>query len=86
MEDKDWRLCGSKDHLHGLTLKKSAFRGNIKNDHEHCELCWEKFGEGDGMLREGYCTLDSYHWVCEECFDDLKDHFKWRVQWEDQKT
>jgi hypothetical protein len=37
------------------------------------------YKECDGTLHEGYCTIDNYHWICETCFHDFKDMFKWKV-------
>ena len=43
--------------------------------HEHCEFCWDKaMTDTEGIF---YCTDDMYTWVCEGCFDDFKDDFRW---------
>ena len=49
-------------------------------DHDHWSFCWTKFAMEDypGVLHDGYCTLDEYHWICSQCFDDFKDLFDWR--------
>ena len=31
------------------------------------------------VLHEGYATEGNYHWICEQCFEDFKDLFAWRV-------
>lgn len=49
-------------------------------DHEHCAFCWEKFAEQKGCLRAGYATEDGRHWICPECFQDLRGRFGWQVQ------
>lgn len=41
----DWRLTDQMDYLYKATLMKAKFRRAGSNDHEHCEFCWEKFGE-----------------------------------------
>ena len=76
---KDWRITNQMNYLHGATLKKAAFIATAKNDHEHCEFCWDKFGESEGLLKSGYRTLDSYHWVCNECFLDFQERFEWKL-------
>ena len=38
-----------------------------------------KFGESKEMLHSGYCTIDKYRWICEQCFQDFKDQFEWQV-------
>ena len=75
----DWRLTNQMAYLYRATLKKAVFQRTATNDHEHCEFCMEKFGEGDGLLKSGYCTLDRYHWICEECFQDFQVQFEWRL-------
>lgn len=75
----DWRLTNQMDYLFRATLKKELFRGSKTNDHAHCEFCWDKFGEREGLLKEGYCTLDKYRWICNECFRDFHKDFDWRI-------
>ena len=45
--------------------------------HEHCDFCWEK-AETDKECTF-YCTKNMEHWVCEECFCDFCEQFKWQV-------
>ena len=33
----------------------------------------------DGVLHEGYCTLDDYRWICARCFADFQELFDWRL-------
>jgi hypothetical protein len=30
-------------------------------------------------LHEGYATQDDYFWICERCFQDFRDKFRWKV-------
>jgi len=30
-------------------------------------------------LHQGYTTEDEQHWVSEECFQDFKETFSWKV-------
>ena len=78
--NNDWRINDHQKYLHGIALKKTTFKESAKNDHEHCELCWEKFSNNDGDAHEGYCTLNNYYWICEECFKDFCDLFNWTIQ------
>ena len=73
----DWRLTNQMNFLFRATLKKASFQKTATNNHEHCEFCWDKFGEAAGLLKEGYCTLDGYHWICNECFRDFRKQFEW---------
>lgn len=75
----DWRLTNQIDYMEGVKLKRSHFPEDTKSDHEHCEFCWEKFDINDDSLKDGYCTLDGYRWICNECFEDFKEMFKWDV-------
>ena len=77
---KDWRLTNQMNYLHGATLKKAEFKVSPVNDHEHCEFCFDKFGESEGLQKSGYCTLDGYHWVCNECFQDFHEKFEWHLE------
>jgi len=76
MSNNDWRITNQANYLHEKQLIHTKYRV-IRDiwDHDHCEFCWEKFLEND----LAYCTLDQYHWVCESCFKDFKDSFKWLI-------
>ena len=43
-------------------------------------FCWDKISEEKEDLNFGYCMEDEHHWVCETCFNDFKDMFKWKVE------
>ena len=75
----DWRLTNQSKYLLGKNLKKAYFPHDSKNDHEHCEFCWAKFGINEECLSHGYTTIDGYHWICEQCFLDFKYLFNWKV-------
>lgn len=49
-------------------------------DHEHCAFCWDKFSENSEDLNKGYCTLDKKYWICEDCFNDFKEMFNFKVE------
>ncbi len=36
--------------------------------------------ESSEVLREGYCTEDSRHWICDGCFKDFKEKFGFLVK------
>lgn len=38
-----------------------------------------RIGEGEGIRRSGYCTLDRYRWICQACFQDFQEQFEWRL-------
>ena len=76
---KDWRLTNQKNYLYRALLRKADFKASEDNDHEHCEFCWDKFGEQEGLLKSGYCTLNKYHWICNECYRDFQEEFEWKL-------
>jgi hypothetical protein len=83
-DDTDWRLRGQENYLAGAKLVHRAYRQYAANrqwDHDHCAFCWAKFMVGDSldMLHEGYATEDDYHWICESCFEDFREQFKWTL-------
>jgi len=84
VDSSDWRLQGQERYLKGVELHWCAYRrypDNLDWDHDHCQFCWAKFMVEDfpDAMHEGYCTLDEYHWICSQCFEDFKDMFAWRV-------
>ena len=75
-----WYILESrrKDYLHNKTLYRRDYPCRA-GEHEHCEFCFAKFGNAEGLLQSGYCTLDKYHWVCDECYRDFHAQFEWTV-------
>jgi hypothetical protein len=83
--DKQWRIDNAK-RLKGLKLQFLPYTKRSESwDHDHCAACWGKFAEFEGpdILHEGYATCDDYpkgaryEWICQTCFDDLKDDMQW---------
>ena len=65
-------------YLGGLTFVKKVFVACEDNDHEHCELCWDKFSEATSDLHEGFCSIGKYQrWVCCDCFKQNQDLYDW---------
>lgn len=78
---EDWRLQGQERYLQGATLRRKAWLGSNESwDHDHCAFCGSKFVERPGDLREGYATVDEYHWICASCFSSFRDRFEWKVE------
>lgn len=44
--------------------------------HTHCEFCREK--ALTDKVCTFYCTEDMNYWVCEECFRDFQNKFRWQ--------
>jgi hypothetical protein len=76
----DWRRQGQEQYLAGATLHRREWVA-IRDDwdHDHCEFCGSKFSKDEHDQHVGYVTSDGYRWVCEECFDDFHEEFRWRV-------
>jgi hypothetical protein len=82
VEQSDWRLTHQENYLSGVALTRRPWRESRPGwDHDHCAFCWAKFAAFDGpdILREGWTTIDEYHWVCDQCFVDFRDRFGWQV-------
>lgn len=84
MIDKDdWRLRGQEEYLMHKTFAFETYSETQNSKHEHCEFCWHKFMENcegvEDCSEAGYCTLDHKYWVCEECYEDFKNNFKWII-------
>lgn len=79
--DKKWYIIEyeEKDYLHN---KKLILRKFIDDgcDHEHCELCWNKFSNYSEDLHFGYFEPTSKSWICETCVNDFKELFRWTIE------
>ena len=77
MKNKDWRITNQKKYLDGAELI-SVDTTQMESDHEHCVFCWEKVLKGDKESKF-YATPNLKHWICENCFNDFKNEFKWTI-------
>lgn len=81
----DWRLSNGGKYLEGLSWSWKPYKSYRENwDHDHCEMCMMKFTitsdyEKDD-LTEGYSSSDNYRWLCEKCFNDFKETYKWEIK------
>jgi transposase-like protein len=75
----DWRLQGQERFLAGVRLYWIPYRPSRQSEHEHCEFCSRQFSADPEDLNEGYATKDRYHWVCQSCYDDFREQFKWTL-------
>ena len=74
-KEQDWRLIGHEDYLYDKKWLHRQYR--IKSalwDHDHCILCFEKF---DRESQAAYCTINEQLWLCEQCFADFREKFRW---------
>jgi len=81
--ESDQAQTGQEKYLSGVTLVRRQWRESRPGwDHDHCEFCLAKFGDErlPDVLREGWTKLNEYRWICDTCFSDFKDQFKWHIQ------
>lgn len=78
MKQNDWRLTNQMNYLYQKTLTLIPFTPDREGwEHEHCAFCSERIETGG---QKAYATLDRYHWICQDCFNDFKEQFQWSVK------
>ena len=77
----DWRLQGQEKYLKDAVLQKKKYESYRNGwDHDHCEFCSAKFTEDIlDTLHIGYVTNKNYHWICEDCYEEFKALFRWKL-------
>ncbi len=84
VKSDDWRLTGQEGYLLFARLKEVIPLEHINSlddpemFHEQCSFCWEKVEENKD--KKHYCTLDNYHWICNECYNDFEKMFKFNIK------
>ena len=82
----DWRIDNCRS-IEGETFRRKKYKARSEQwDHDHCMACFAKFADftGPDILHEGYTTTaeskwgEDYHWLCVECFGDLREAMAWR--------
>lgn len=88
MENKDlksdWRLMNQERYLMKKTLYFHKYQKySEKWEHDHCDFCSKKFMENceniDFCTTSGYSTVDNYHWICSDCYEDFMEIFEWTI-------
>lgn len=75
-----WRFTGQESYLlftKGKGIIPMEYINNLEKPelfHEHCSFCWDKVEENQD--KKHYCTLDNYHWICNDCYNDFKELLK----------
>lgn len=79
--EKPWYILEyeEKEYLHEKELQLKDFPQTLK-DHRHCELCWNRFSNSKEDLHFGYYDSISKSWICETCYIDFKELFKWTIK------
>lgn len=74
----DWRLTDQEQYLMNRTLIRKEYTIPLPA-HEHCDFCWKTFSLAPGDLSWGYTTLEEDVWICDQCFEDFREQFEWKV-------
>ncbi len=76
----DWRLTNQINYLYMLKLKKKHLKKLTEATMNIVNFALENLAK----IRETYilviASLDRYHWICDRCFGDFKDLFKWTLE------
>ena len=70
----EWEIK-NKNYLYGKKVEKKEYPMNA--EHTHCELCWARFGNYAGDLKQGFFECESQSWICDDCYNIFRKHFKW---------
>jgi len=84
----DWRLRNDVKHLEGMSVNPTDGEAITLHmeDNRECTFCWRKVS--DNPHEHWYVTEDVGSCVCEDCFQDFKDMFcfrlldGWDIEWE----
>jgi hypothetical protein len=84
-EERDWRLDtaqGPEFYSKYSWQFKPWTQTRDHWDHDHCEFCWTEISaiSGEDILNEGWTNEDEYYWICDKCFKDFKELFKWNIK------
>ena len=83
LQSDDWRLAGKECYLFDelVEFTPTDYINSLENPkmfHDHCIFCWDKVEESkDGKY---YRVLDNSYWICENCYNDLKDILQFKVK------
>lgn len=78
---EEWYIWhyNNKEYLHNKVLSFREF-SESDGDHDHCELCWDRFSNYPDDLHNGYYEPLSGSWICEDCYNHLATLFAWSVE------
>ncbi|MBQ8001327.1 MAG: hypothetical protein IJ298_09065 [Ruminococcus sp.] len=78
---EDWRIDGQEGYLMNSTLQYITYSRDLcVDDFLQCEFCFDKFDEDPEHPKKAYFDPIQKCWICEECFQDFKEHFHWIVE------
>lgn len=89
-DDVSWR-AESASRIKGESFVFKKWKPSGSWDHDHCAGCWKRICAADDFIGddfkadEGYAITadyshgEDYEWVCEECFEKLKDVLGFKI-------
>ena len=76
----DWRITGQEGYLLNKQLQLITFdRSMCFEDHDQCDFCNKIFDKDPKHPLKAYYEPINKVWICQNCFDDFKEHFYWGV-------
>ncbi len=63
--------------LANKTFVRKVFVPDGCNDHEHCNMCGDKFMGNEDPPKYGFGSIDGIGWICESCFSEFKKEYNW---------
>ena len=77
----DWRIQGQEGYLLDKYLQHRRFdRKLCVADFDQCDFCWDCFDEDRENPLFAYFEPEKKVWICEKCFNDFKEFFRWTVE------
>ena len=77
----DWRIMGQEGYLTDKLLQHRKFdRKLCVLDFDQCNFCYEIFDRNPEAPLTAYYEPIGKYWICEECYNDFKEHFNWTVE------
>lgn len=79
IENNDWRLMNEIEHLYNQEVDPTDGEELIEHlpNLKKCVFCLDMV-EAE-ICQKWYLPLDQSCCICEKCFDDFKDMFRWRL-------
>lgn len=87
----DWRLLNDVEHLYDCYINPTD--GEELSKHlpnlKHCVFCYDLIQ--DNLNQYWYLPLDQSCCICEKCYNDFKEIFRWKlldgwdIEWLDKK-
>ena len=79
--DDDWRLLNDVEYLMCAEIEPTdpeelqAHRPELT----HCVFCWDFVPGPAAYLQWWYVPLDKSCCICEKCFSDFRERFRWKL-------